>query len=225
MTNGELDSRLTERVHHALILTTKLHSSQPMVIIPLARGPLDLVTYTRSAIHSNPSAARRGQTLTLKDTSIPRPTRAAANSCVAACHSRADPSAAGENPDRVGRSDGAEWETAGKHRRLYAVCALPILNLSSGRCRPHGSPWSPLRPTVSRPQCPFDLPLRRSPPPSRLLISSLVLSPRPFPLTEYPTMSLFEGLSMSTQIFPTLHIPVTDSHSDTQESREQVDSS
>ena len=115
--------------------------------------------------------------------------------------------------ESVGRSG-----PSGKQRESIAVCALPILNLSSGRCRPHGSPWSPLRPTVSRPQCPFDLPLRRSPPPSRLLISSLVLlSPRPFPLTEYPTMSLSEGLSMSTQIFPTLHIPVTDSHSDTQQ--------
>ena len=110
---------------HIYMITCTLHIRiRPS---PRARGPLDLVTYARSAVHSNPSAARRGRTLTLLDTSIPRPTRAAANSCVAACHSRADPSAAGENPDRVGGRSGP----SGKQRESIAVCALPLLNLSS----------------------------------------------------------------------------------------------
>ena len=131
---------------------------------PLARGPLDLVTYTRSAVHSNPSAARRGQTLTLKDTSIPRPTRAAANSCVAACHSRADPSAAGENPDRVGRSVGAEWETAGKHRRLRPANPQPLVRSLSPPWFPMVAPPSDRVPSAVSfrpPASAFAAPLRR----------------------------------------------------------------
>ena len=168
MTNGELDSRLTERVHHALILTTKLHSSRPS---PLARGPLDLVTYTRSAVHSNPSAARRGQTW--PDLDLEGHIYPAANTgcsqllcrCLSlARRPKCRTSAAGENPDRVGRSVGAEWETAGKHRRLRPANPQPLVRSLSPPWFPMVAPPSDRVPSAVSfrpPASAFAAPLRR----------------------------------------------------------------